>query len=59
MLRVEDLKPIFGHEVRETLDAGDLIYFRDAQADCVVIIGEGIGVHPQQCEPSNNERYSL
>lgn len=47
VIRVDDLKPLWGQELAESLDAGDLVYVRERGSHDVLIVGEGIAVHPQ------------
>lgn len=43
---VEDLKPVFGQNARETFDADDLIYVVDPEFKRVVIADVSVGVTP-------------
>jgi hypothetical protein len=46
-LLVEDLKPVRGYELGETLDADELVYFVERDVECVVLADVRIGEHPQ------------
>ena len=48
--RAEDFKPIGRDQLREALDAGDLVYVVQGGGHRVVLIGEGEAVHPQLSE---------
>jgi hypothetical protein len=52
-VRVEDLKPIRGHECDEILDADELVYFVGAEVECVVLADVCVGVAPEHDERAN------
>ena len=53
-LRVENLEPVPWQELRETLDAGELVYLCGGDLQRVILAGEGIGVHPQLREAAHH-----
>jgi hypothetical protein len=47
VVRVNDLKPLRGHEIAEAYDAGELVYICRADRKDVPLVDMGVGGRPQ------------
>ena len=58
-VRVDDLKPICGNDIAESVDPDELIYLVRTKVEGVVRADMCIGVQPQNSKPANHQRYTL